>query len=131
MYKNYKDGPNRNYQNFKDFLNGGPVRLGTNKFDPPEVMFGSTSKGPKWLEDDYGIISAEMVHNTDDEESSMPVSVVWKITFRGGADYWSKTKFEEQTVYFDFYGYNRSHEGRTYEGWREVKPVTKTVEVFE
>jgi hypothetical protein len=40
-------------------------------------------------------------------------------------------KAEENVLRLKFYGYYRSHDGTTYQGVKEVKPVTKTIEVWE
>lgn len=40
-------------------------------------------------------------------------------------------KAEEKVLRLKFYGYHRSHDGTYYEGVKEVKPVTKTIEVWE
>jgi hypothetical protein len=36
-----------------------------------------------------------------------------------------------ETVYVQFYGYYTSYDGATYEGWKFVEPITKTITVYE
>jgi hypothetical protein len=50
-----------------------------------------------------------------------------------GSDYWSVYSFTDglQVVFIKFDGWYASHEGNTYEQFYEVKPVEKTITVFE
>lgn len=50
-----------------------------------------------------------------------------------GADYWSVYSFTDGTevVFIKFEGWYASYEGSTYEKFYEVKPVEKTITVFE
>ena len=50
-----------------------------------------------------------------------------------GSDYWSVYSFTDgmQVVFIQFQGWYASYEGSTYEEFYEVKPVEKTITVFE
>jgi hypothetical protein len=50
-----------------------------------------------------------------------------------GSDYWSVYSFTDgmQVVFIKFDGWYASYEGSTYEEFYEVKPVEKTITVFE
>ena len=50
-----------------------------------------------------------------------------------GSDYWSVYSFSDamQVVFIKFDGWYASYEGSTYEEFYEVKPVEKTITVFE
>lgn len=50
-----------------------------------------------------------------------------------GYDYWSVYSFSDgmQVVFIKFDGYYASYDGSTYEEFYEVKPVEKTITVFE
>jgi hypothetical protein len=50
-----------------------------------------------------------------------------------GSDYWSVYSFTDgmQVVFIEFQGWYASYEGSTYEEFYEVKPVEKTITVFE
>jgi hypothetical protein len=50
-----------------------------------------------------------------------------------GSDYWSVYSFSDgmQVVFIKFNGWYASYDGSTYEEFYEVKPVEKTITVFE
>lgn len=50
-----------------------------------------------------------------------------------GSDYWSVYLFTDglQVVFIQFQGWYASYEGSTYEDFYEVKPVEKTITVFQ
>lgn len=50
-----------------------------------------------------------------------------------GSDYWSVYSFSDgmEVVFIQFQGWYASYEGSTYEEFYEVKPVEKTITVFE
>lgn len=50
-----------------------------------------------------------------------------------GSDYWSVYSFSDgmQVVFIKFDGWYASYEGSTYEKFFEVKPVEKTITVYE